>query len=103
MPIGICQFYRCKILTALSSPRFPHLAKCALKLALELPAATPHRALKTLEKLKSSTRIAFGSAGERQSSIMAASLNTSAARRYILHSGSSAAGNNGSAFYKFEM
>ncbi len=36
------------------------------------------------------TRMGFGKAGERQSIIMAVSLNTSAVSRYILHSGSSA-------------
>ena len=75
-------------LTAFTSPKFPHLAKCALRLAFALPAATPQRALKTLEVLSSNTRGHFGSAGERQSSIMAASLKTSAASLYILHSGS---------------
>ena len=74
--------------TAFSSPRLPHLAKCALKLAFELPAATPHNALSTLEKLKSITLGSFGSVGERQSRIIAVSLKTSAANRYILHSGS---------------
>ena len=76
-------------LTALSSPKFPHLAKCALRLALELPAATPHKALSTLEKLNRSTLGAFGRAGLRQSSTIAVSLKTSAASLYILHSGSS--------------
>jgi hypothetical protein len=33
--------------------------------------------------------VTFGNAGDKQSRIMAASLNTSAAKRYILHSGSS--------------
>lgn len=80
--------YRQLVHTALSSPKFPHLAKCALKLALELPAATPQRARKMLEKLRTSTLMGFGNAGERQSSIMAVSLKKSAASRYILHSGS---------------
>lgn len=65
------------------------MAKWALRLALELPAATPHNALKTLEKLSKITLGALGSAGERQSKIIAVSLKTSAASLYILHSGSS--------------
>lgn len=56
---------------------------------MELPAATPHNALKTLEKLSKITLSALGSAGERQSKIIAVSLKTSAASLYILHSGSS--------------
>lgn len=75
-------------LTAFNSPKLPHLAKWALKLALELPAATPHKALKTLEKLSRMTLSALGSAGDRQSKIIAVSLKTSAASLYILHSGS---------------
>lgn len=75
--------------TALSSPRFPHLAKCALRLALELPAATPHNALRMLEKPNNTTLGVFGKAGDRQSSTIALSLNISAASLYILHSGSS--------------
>lgn len=75
-------------LTAFNSPKLPHLAKWALRLALELPAATPHNALKTLEKLSKITLGALGNAGDRQSNIMAVSLNTSAASLYILHSGS---------------
>ena len=74
--------------TAFSSPKLPHLAKCALRLAFELPAATPHNARKTLEKLNKMTRGTFGSAGDKQSRIMAQSLKTSAASLYILHSGS---------------
>lgn len=77
-----------RVHTAFNSPKLPHLAKCALKLAFELPAATPHRARKTLEKLSKMTRGIFGSAGDKQSRIMAQSLKTSAASRYILHSGS---------------
>lgn len=76
--------------TAFNSPRFPHLAKCALRLALELPAATPHSALKTLEKLSNNTRGTFGKAGDRQSKIIAESLKMSADSRYDLHSGSNA-------------
>ena len=79
---------RAQLPTAFSSPRLPHFAKCALKLAFELPAATPQSALSTLEKLKSTTLGSLGSAGERQSKTIAVSLNTSAASRYILHSGS---------------
>ena len=79
---------RNRVHTAFNSPKFPHLAKCALRLALELPAATPHSARKTLEKLSKMTRGIFGSAGDRQSRIMAQSLKTSAASLYILHSGS---------------
>lgn len=75
-------------LTAFNSPRFPRFAKCADKLALALPAHTPQRDLNTLEKDNINTRAAFGNAGDRQSRIMAVSLKTSAARRYILHSGS---------------
>ena len=75
-------------LTAFSSPRLPHFAKCALKLAFELPAATPHNARRMLLELRTSTRMVLGNAGDKQSRIMAASLNTSAANRYILHSGS---------------
>jgi hypothetical protein len=55
---------------------------------LELPAATPHKARRTLEKLRITTLTTFGKAGDRQSRIMAASLKISAASRYILHSGS---------------
>lgn len=42
-----------------------------------------------LEKLSKASLGAFGNAGERQSSIIAVSLKTSAASLYILHSGSS--------------
>ncbi len=56
---------------------------------MELPAATPHKALKMLEKLSKITLGALGNAGERQSEIIAVSLKTSAASLYILHSGSS--------------
>jgi hypothetical protein len=76
--------------TAFSSPKLPHLAKWALRLALELPAATPHSARSALERLSTMTLIGFGNAGERQSSIMALSLSISAASLNILHSGSSA-------------
>lgn len=79
----------CEPPTALSSPRLPHLAKCALRLALELPAATPHKALSTLEKPNNTTLGVFGKAGDRQSSTIALSLNISAESLYILHSGSS--------------
>lgn len=64
------------------------MAKCALSDALLLPAATPHRDRRTLEKLRSNTRELLGKAGERQSRIIAASLKISASSRYILHSGS---------------
>jgi hypothetical protein len=77
-------------LTAFNSPRFPFLAKCALRLALALPAHTPHSERSTLEKPRTRTRNGFGNAGDKQSSTMAVSLKTSAAKRYILHSGSSA-------------
>lgn len=73
---------------ALSSPRFPQRAKCALRLAFAEPAATPHSARKMLLKLSMSTRRGFGKAGERQSSTNAKSFRMSARRRYILHSGS---------------
>jgi hypothetical protein len=43
-----------------------------------------------LENPKINTRSGLGNAGDRQSSTMAVSLKTSAASRYILHSGSSA-------------
>lgn len=76
------------LLTALSSPKFPCVAKWALKDAFELPAATPHRERSTLERLRINILEDFGNAGERQSRIMAASLNISAANLYILHSGS---------------
>lgn len=56
---------------------------------MELPAVTPHKALRTLEKLSRSTLGTLGSAGDKQSSIIAVSLKTSAASLYILHSGSS--------------
>jgi hypothetical protein len=56
---------------------------------LELPAATPQSDRSILERLSKATLEAFGSAGERQSKSIAASLKMSAARRYILHSGSS--------------
>lgn len=64
------------------------MAKWALSDAFELPAATPQSERRTLERLNKSTLEDFGKAGERQSSIIAASLNISAANRYILHSGS---------------
>jgi hypothetical protein len=68
--------------TALSSAKFPHLAKCALRLALELPPATPHNARNTPAALRIDTRITpAGTMGDRQSRIMAKSLKTSAARR----------------------
>jgi hypothetical protein len=76
--------------TALSSPRFPRFAKCADKLAFALPAHTPHSDRSTLDRDNIKTLAALGNAGDRQSRIMAESLNMSAARRYILHSGSSA-------------
>lgn len=75
-------------LTALSSPRLPALAKWAVKVALELPAATPHRARITLAVHSTVMRSGFGIIGERQSAIIEASLKMSAARRYLLHSGS---------------
>jgi len=81
-------FYRKTRQTAFSSPRFPCVAKWALNEALELPAATPHRERSTLDRLNNTTLDAFGKAGDRQSNIIAASLNTSAASLYILHSGS---------------
>lgn len=65
-------------------------AKCTLKLALAEPAATPHKALSTLLKLRMTTRIGLGNTGERQSKTKPKSLRTSANKRYILHSGSSA-------------
>ena len=74
-------------LTAFRSPIFPDFAKCALKVAFELPAATPHKALRTPESVRIPIRTGFGNAGDRQSNIMAESLNTSAANLYILHSG----------------
>lgn len=77
-----------RIRTALTSAKFPHLAKCALKLAFELPPATPHNALNTPATLKTPTLSFPGAMGEKQSNTMAASLNTSAASRYVLHSGS---------------
>jgi hypothetical protein len=77
-------------LTALTSPKFPFRAKCALKLALALPAHTPQSARSTLERLNTMTRSGFGNAGLRQSITIAVSFKTSAARRYILHSGSRA-------------
>lgn len=75
-------------LTAFSSPRFARRAKCALRLAFALFAVTPHSARSTLDRLRINTLAAFGIAGERQSKIIAVSLKMSAARRYILHSGS---------------
>ena len=78
------------LLTAFSSPKFPHLAKCALKLAFALPAATPHKALKMLDALNNSTLGLRGRTGDKQSRSIAASLKMSAASRYILHSGSRA-------------
>ena len=78
-------------LTALTSARFPHREKCALRLALELPPATPHRARSTPAVLSTMTREApAGIMGDKQSRIIARSLKTSAASRYILHSGSRA-------------
>jgi hypothetical protein len=76
--------------TALTSPRLPHLAKCALRVAFELPAATPQSALSMLAELNTMIRVGLAKAGDRQSSIMAASLNMSAASLQRLHSGSSA-------------
>ena len=77
--------------TALTSARFPHLAKCALKLAFAAPPATPHNALNTPAALNTLTRIIpLGTPGLTQSSTIATSLNTSAASRYRLHSGSRA-------------
>ena len=73
---------------AFNSPRLPQRAKCALRLALAEPAATPQRALRTLLKLRISTLTGFGNAGERQSSTNAKSFKMSASKRYILHSGS---------------
>lgn len=77
-------------LTALTSPKFPAVAKCALKLAFELPAQTPHSDLRQLAKLKTATRSGLGNPGLKQSRIMPESFKISAVRRYILHSGSSA-------------
>jgi hypothetical protein len=68
-------------LTAFTSPKFPLLAKCLLKLAFALPAQTPHSARNALEKPRTNTRIGFGSAGDKQSSTMAVSLKMSASRR----------------------
>jgi len=48
---------------------------------LELPAATPHSDLKTLAVASIKTRTGFGNAGDKQSRIMAASLNMSAYAR----------------------
>jgi hypothetical protein len=77
--------------TAFSSAKFPHRAKWALKLAFELPPATPHSARSTPAVLRTVTRtIPAGTIGERQSMIMAISLKTSAASLYVLHSGSRA-------------
>ncbi len=68
--------------TALSSAKFPHFAKWALKLAFELPPATPHKARSTPAVLSTDTRITpVATIGDRQSRIMARSLNTSAASR----------------------
>jgi hypothetical protein len=75
-------------LTAFNSPKFPCVAKWALSEALELPAATPQSERSTLETLNNATLEALGRAGERQSRSIAASLKISAAKRYILHSGS---------------
>jgi len=75
-------------LTAFNSPKFPTTAKCADKLALLLPAATPHKLLKQLLAPNTTTRRVFGNTGLKQSSTIAASLKISAKRRYILHSGS---------------
>jgi len=68
-------------LTAFNSPRLPDLAKWAVSVAFELPAATPQRARMMLAVLSTMMRSGFGNAGDRQSAIMAASLNMSAARR----------------------
>ena len=67
--------------TAAKSATFPFFAKCKLRLAFELPAAIPQSARKTLLPLSKMTLWVVGRAGERQSSSMAQSLNTSAARR----------------------
>src|SRR5947209_8896434 len=64
------------------------LAKCELRMAFELPPATPHMVRKTLEAQKNGTRNVFGSTGLQQSRIMAISLKMSAASLYILHSAS---------------
>lgn len=77
--------------TAFNSPKFPPLAKCPLKLAFALPADTPQRLLSTLPPASTATlTLLLVKNGERQSSSMAKSLKTSAARRYRLHSGSRA-------------
>lgn len=75
-------------LTAFNSPRFCVRAKCALRLALLEPAATPHSARRMLLKLRTMTRASRGNAGDTQSSTMAASLKKSAASLQALHSGS---------------
>ena len=77
-------------LTALTSPKFPIRAKCCDKLALALPAHTPHKLLNTALTLSTATLSGFANAGDRQSSTIAVSLKISASRRYILHSGSNA-------------
>lgn len=74
--------------TAFNSPKLPLFAKCALRLALAEPAATPHKARSAADALSRLTRSGFGRAGDRQSRIMAASLRISATRRQRLHSGS---------------
>ena len=81
------------LLTALSSPKLPHFAKCLLKLALLLPAATPQSALSTPAVVNADIIKGLGNAGLAQSNTMAVSLNMSAANRHILHSGSKASPN----------
>lgn len=78
-----------RLLTALSSPKFPRLAKWADKLAFDDPAHTPHNDRRTLENDKTTTLTGLGNAGDRQSRTIAVSLRISAASLYILHSGSS--------------
>lgn len=79
-------------LTAFTSPKLPLplRAKWPDRLALVAPAHTPHSARNALDPASTATLIEAGNAGDRQSRTMAVSLKTSAARRYILHSGSSA-------------
>src|SRR5271170_2306713 len=63
-------------------------AKCELRMAFELPPATPQMALDMLETQRKGILTTFGREGLRQSKMKAKSLKTSAASRYILHSAS---------------
>ena len=78
---------------AFNSPTLPFFAKCTLRLVLDAPAATPHRARSDPERHSSASLAVRGNAGDRQSISIAESLKMSARNRYFLHSASSAGPN----------